>query len=207
MKATKLNVTMSRTPTYISWCNMKTRCLNRNHVSFHDYGGRGIVICERWLRSFTNFLADMGEKPSKAHFLDRVDNDGNYEPSNCRWATNIMQARNRRSSRKITFNGETKCLAEWAEITEMPYHIIRDRLDDGWSVADALNTKPRDKGRKLKAVHVPIIRVMAEDGLQQKLIAEMFGVCRSLVSNIVSGHTWRHIPTYGWYYKPKVLAS
>ena len=86
-----------RTPEYISWTNLVQRCTNPKNVSFNNYGGRGITVCERWLK-FENFLADMGRRPSAKHSLDRYpDNDGNYEPSNCRWATAKQQAHNSRN--------------------------------------------------------------------------------------------------------------
>lgn len=88
---------MTRTPTYTSWQAMRTRCENPRRIGFANYGGRGIAICERW-HSFENFLADMGERPIGAS-LDRLNNDGNYEPGNCRWATRCEQNRNRRSVR------------------------------------------------------------------------------------------------------------
>jgi hypothetical protein len=88
---------MTRTPTYISWLNMKQRATNAVHPRFRDYGARGIVICERWLDSFENFLADMGERPA-GKSLDRIDNEGDYAPSNCRWATPTQQAANQRRS-------------------------------------------------------------------------------------------------------------
>jgi hypothetical protein len=90
---------------YISWQGMKRRCLNPREKEYLRYGGRGIKICERWLK-FENFYADMGPRPSSKHSLDRIDSNGNYEPSNCRWATDIEQARNRRDVHLINVNGK-----------------------------------------------------------------------------------------------------
>lgn len=140
-------VKISRTPTYRSWASAKYRCLNPRDSAFHRYGGRGITICDRWRQSFENFLADMGEKPTGLT-LDRINNDGNYEPGNCRWATYVMQNRNRRGTHPLTFAGITAPISEWAEITGIHRMLIGQRVWNGWSVMRALTTPPRTYERR-----------------------------------------------------------
>lgn len=125
------------TATYSSWLSMKTRCTNPKTQYWNHYGGRGITVCERWMHSFQNFLEDMGEKPEGTS-LDRIDNDKSYTKENCRWASSIEQANNVRSNHKIIFRGETKTLAQWARCLGLGQVQIRQRLELGWSVEQAL---------------------------------------------------------------------
>lgn len=129
---------LSKTPEYGIWNAMRNRCYNPSSIRYHRYGGRGITICERWL-NFENFLADMGLRPSKTYSIDRINNDGNYEPSNCRWATPEEQASNTKSSKPI---GGYPSLSAAARASGLSVGIIRDRLDRGWSVERVL-TPPR----------------------------------------------------------------
>ena len=114
----KINVKhgMYYTSEYQVYLSMKQRCFNPKHKAFKDYGGRGILVSDLWKDSFNNFINDMGSRPSKNHSLDRIDNQLGYSKENCKWATRKEQARNVRTNRIIEFNGEKKCLSEWAEI-------------------------------------------------------------------------------------------
>jgi hypothetical protein len=125
---------------YGIWCNMINRCTNPKVPHFRDYGGRGITVCERWLNSFENFLEDMGEPPPGLT-IDRTDNNGNYEPENCEWKTRIDQARNRRSSLKITFDGLTLTVAEWSQRIGIGRRTIEARYHSGWSAEQILTTE------------------------------------------------------------------
>jgi hypothetical protein len=102
-----------------------------------NYGGRGIKVCDSW-RRYENFLADVGRAPTKDHSLDRIDPDGNYEKSNCRWATPKVQGRNKRSHHLVTIGQERKCVADWAEQAGIPYGTLLYRIRTGWSGADLL---------------------------------------------------------------------
>lgn len=124
------------------WVGMRARC--RSHP---DYAGRGISVCERWDKSFEAFLADMGTRPSKRHSIDRKDNDGNYEPGNCRWATSTQQLRNCRSNRLVTCRGETKTIAEWSEVSGGNTKTIGERLNRGWEPEKAIFAIPDQRFR------------------------------------------------------------
>jgi len=130
-----------RTKEWRCWANMRARCNDPADAYYHNYGGRGIKVCERWMNSYPIFLEDMGYAPTLKHTLDRVNNDGNYEPGNCRWATRSEQMRNTRRSHYIEFNGETKTLVEWQDKTGINYFTILYRLKSGWSMDRALTQK------------------------------------------------------------------
>ena len=129
---------LSRTPTHRIWTLIRQRCNDEGAPSFAKYGAKGIHVCARW-DSFLNFLADMGERPSPKHSIDRIDPRGNYEPGNCRWATQKEQQNNRTNNRRITWRGETMTLMQWAERTGIKRETIAARIDRlGWTVERAL---------------------------------------------------------------------
>jgi len=141
------------TPEYVAWCNMRKRCNDPTWWAYQFYGGRGIRVASGWEASFSSFLNDVGPRPSEAHSLDRFpDVNGNYEPGNVRWATAKTQARNRRSNHLLTFRGETKCIAEWSDITGLDQVMIVKRIRRGWAPERALTepSKPRLRGARYR---------------------------------------------------------
>lgn len=124
------------TSTYEIWVGMHQRCSNPNHHVFFRYGGRGIKVCERWA-DYASFLADMGERPEGLS-LERINNDGNYEPGNCSWSTMAQQARNTSRTVMITYNGETMCMKDWAHRIGLRQDTLWYRLKRGMSIEDAL---------------------------------------------------------------------
>lgn len=130
----------SRSPLWIRWRAMRDRCENPNKKGYADYGGRGIKVCERWL-AFENFAADMGPTFNPSLELDRYpDNDGNYEPGNCRWATRSEQQLNRRSNHRVAWRGVTLTVKEWSARLGIKPNTIIYRLKRGWLVDRALST-------------------------------------------------------------------
>lgn len=120
---------------YKSWLAIKNRCTNKRCKEYNYYGGRGIKVCNRWVKSYETFLKDMGRKPTKFHSLDRFpNNNGNYEPNNCRWATMKEQCSNRRSNVLITYSGERKMASEWAKLLNVSqgnlYRMLKGKTFD-----------------------------------------------------------------------------
>ncbi len=126
------------TAEYRLWLTVRQRCFNPKRNGYENYGGRGITVCPRWVASFDAFLGDIGKRPSNHHTLDRIDNDGNYEPSNVRWATRKEQARNRRTTKMVTIDGRTLMQAEWLAVAGISDHTLRRRMAKGIPMEEAL---------------------------------------------------------------------
>lgn len=130
-----------RHPLYQLWKGMRARCNNPGHSSYNRYGGRGIKVCERW-SEFSNFVSDMGRRPSQRHSVDRINGMGNYEPGNCRWATPKEQSRNSRKMRRVVIGGKDYLLADVCAEHGVGIRLVAGRLRRGWSLDDALS-KPK----------------------------------------------------------------
>lgn len=157
------------TTEYMIWSGLRQRVLNADSRSYPRYGGRGIGICKEW-DSFETFLADMGPRPSLLHSLDRKDNNGDYEPGNCKWSTKAEQANNRRDNRHIEFGGKKQNISQWAKELGISKYRIYQRLNNGYSPEQCLSvtclpnglakglprpwTKLPRKRKSLEATHV-----------------------------------------------------
>lgn len=136
---------LKNTRLYRIWLQIKNRCFNSNTDRYRDYGARGITVCDEWRNDFKAFYDwAMNNGYSDELTIDRIDNDGNYEPSNCRWVSVKVQNRNTRSNHLITYKGETRCVADWADITGLSRACICDRIKYGWSVERILETPLRE---------------------------------------------------------------
>ena len=192
---------MSKKRVFKIWSNMRNRCNNPNSPIYERYGGRGIKVCKRWDESFTAFLEDMGEPPGDKYSIDRIDNNGNYEPSNCRWATIKEQARNRRSSAIIQFNGKDITLAELAEITGVKYNLLESRIEKyGWTVEEAVSIPSRKRRECCLCKGKPVSQ-FTKDGELVKEWASMAKAARALGRK--SKITWKKERTHliirlGW---------
>lgn len=120
------------------WEKMRQRCADPNNNRFAQYGGRGITVCREWQKSFPAFLRDMGLPPTLNHSIERTDNEGNYEPWNCRWATIAEQAANKRNNRRITIAGRTLAIFQWASESGLPMQTLWLRVKKGWTESELL---------------------------------------------------------------------
>jgi len=133
------------TPEYSVWSGMWKRCTDRAARGYKNYGGRGISVCVRWA-DFALFLEDVGRRPSAQHSIDRINNDGNYEPGNCRWATTSEQSSNRRTTVRITICGEVRTMSDWARLHNLSPATAHRRIKGGWDPIAAV-TIPRRGAR------------------------------------------------------------
>lgn len=135
---------MSRSNVYYDWCNMKARCSNPNLANYKNYGGRGISVCERWVDDFQTFYDDVSELPyfgEDGYSLDRINNDGDYEPGNVRWADDVTQCNNTRRTILIEYDGRVLSLMEWARELGINHSTLYYRIKRGWDIERAFTTK------------------------------------------------------------------
>ena len=190
--------------TYSAWTNMHTRCSNVKSKDYHRYGGRGICVCKKWA-SFKSFLLDMGEV-KKGLTLDRIDNNGNYEHGNCRWATRNEQARNTNFTHNLTDGAEVKCLTDWAVKIGICRSAIRFRLKNGWPVKEAVTTPKYGKARchyvrrgediksaRLNENLVCAIRKLYKRGVRGTFISMWLGFPKPTIFDVIWGKTWKHV--------------
>lgn len=140
---------LSNSPLYIIYQGMMSRCYNPDLDGYHRYGGRGIKVCDEWLSDIENFIKWGKESGFKKGLtLDRIDNDGDYEPSNCRWVTSKIQSRNTVRNNRYSIENETRTLIEWCELHSINYRTVKSRLSRGWSFEDAITREVETKYRR-----------------------------------------------------------
>lgn len=186
---------MTGTPTWRTWQRMKARCVHRGSVGYKNYGGRGITMCSRWRDSFEAFLEDMGPRPAE-HSIDRIDSDGNYEPGNCRWATQREQSRNKRTSRFVTVEGLTLTYSEWSDRLGGNKNCVQARVARGWSEVDAVLIPLNHR----RGNREPRVRTITVDGLTLSIgeWADRIGATRTTIHARL---------TMGWSEADAVLTS
>lgn len=180
--------TMSqRSRLWNTWKRMIERCCNPKDTNYARYGGRGITVCARWRESSSAFFDDMGPKPSPDLTLDRIDNDGPYEPANCRWATRREQTRNKRTNVRLTHNGRTQCVVDWAREHGLDPKTLASRLKMGWSMERALSTPAGDDNasrERIPKTEYETIRALWRAGMRNIDIAKKYGVTQPLICRI-----------------------
>ena len=134
-------------PLYGRWLTMRSRCNNPKVRDYRHYGGRGIRVCDAWA-DFWQYVKDMGPRPTSKHTVERINNDGNYEPGNVRWATRFEQAQNMRKNVRVTIDGETLTMAEWGRRKGVHQSFFNTRIDNGWAPEEAITTPNLGKGKR-----------------------------------------------------------
>ena len=179
-------------PLYDIWRGMMTRCYRETNAAYHRYGGRGIRVCKRW-HSFRHFVSDMAPRvPGRS--IDRIDNDGDYKPSNCRWATAQQQGRNSVSARLITWRGQTRCVAEWAEHLGIVRNTLFMRLRKTTNPDELFAPIPRGSGNPaLTPTKVRAIRAAPALRGSGRGLAKKYGVSPALITLVRNRQIWRHV--------------
>lgn len=187
---------MSKTRLYTIWKDIKQRCFDTSTNGYHNYGGRGITVCNEWLRfePFMEWALSHGYQDDLT--IDRINVNGNYEPNNCRWITVKEQANNTRLTRYITCDGETHTLSEWSNITGLSRSIISKRLESGWKENEALHTGPIDCRRPLRATNVRTGSILWFESSKD---AERHGFSRPAIWRCLTGK-YGHHKGYTWEY-------
>lgn len=136
------------TKLYQRWVSMKQRCRNPNNKCYKHYGGRGIKVCDEWNNSFESFFKWAHESGyDESLTLERIDNNGNYEPSNCKWVSMEEQSNNRRSSHYLQYNGQKMTISQWSKHTKINENVIYDRLNNNWPIGEVLGFEPHSYPR------------------------------------------------------------
>lgn len=190
---------------------MIRRCYITTSHNYRYYGARGISVCQAWRDSYAAFLAHIGTRPSDKHSLDRIDNDGNYEPGNVRWATYTEQNRNNRNNTVVTVGTETKVLTAWADDLGVSQQLVSARVHSGWDAEEAVTTPKvastdREYGRtvdrlpgsghpnhKLTEDEVVAARAERAKGARVIDLADEYGVSKSTMSTALRGLAWKHV--------------
>jgi hypothetical protein len=184
---------MSGTNLYLVWQAMINRCERPKTKNYADYGGRGIKVCDRW-HSFENFYADMGERPNRSS-IERIDNNGNYEPSNVRWANRVDQANNKRNNRLLTYNGQTKSISQWASELGITFHAIERRIKNGWSIEKALTFVPKNTKKPNARFTDDQINTIREQFFIKSSVelGKIYGVSKTSILNICKRKTYSDV--------------
>lgn len=181
---------LTETSEHHIWKTMIARCENKRSRKYASYGARGIRVCPKWRASFIAFLNDMGRRPTPRHSIDRINNEGNYEPSNCRWATPTEQSCNRRVTIYVEFNGRKAALSEACRETNTKYERMRERIKRGLTFDEAVSRKPYDVQTKLTWEMVDQIRNIGHSQTYTKT-AFQFGVSKSLIGKVIGNKIWK----------------
>lgn len=172
---------------YRVWQGMKARCYNKNHISYCNYGGKGITVCDEWINSFDTFIKDMGYKPDPSYTIERVDNSKGYSKQNCKWASKQEQNSNKGNNVFITANGITLTVTEWSRKLGINHMVLRNRLKNGWSHDDTVS-KPVKKNPELKYSREVIIKLF-DMGVKVEDIAYISGVKFNTIYRILREKT------------------